>query len=350
MNSLAQARQRARHLTFDSIDGPPPQVFERFVEALNAEAQAKALPIVSREGTATYRVRAYLAAQISRGRTTIAWTFDIYEAGQQRALRLTGEEPAGKPGRDAWTVADAQLLRRIAQNGMAGVAELMNGTRPSEPPAQAPPRADRPWRTPWTAPAAGRLARRLPSAASKFFVHHQNGLILRRKTRLRHIASGSPSLISRWRNCAEIRESGLCRGASQDRHAEQCIHRFAGQDSDVSEERRHQVGRGQLQSRARQRHRRASANSAEQGDRPPLRGHGDLRRDPGKRPRLRRVRGPVDVVSRQRPPDGAADHHRRAAARFGAAHHGGASPISATRGRTAKSARARRSRQSSSPT
>jgi hypothetical protein len=137
MNSYAQGSSAT--LAFDSIDGPPPQVFERFVEALSAEAQAKALPIVSREGTATYRVRAYLAAQISRGRTSIAWTFDIYEAGQQRALRLTGEEVAGKPGRDAWTVADAQLLRRIAQNGMIGVAALMNGTREPEAPVQPAP-------------------------------------------------------------------------------------------------------------------------------------------------------------------------------------------------------------------
>lgn len=137
MGSFAQGSGAT--LTFDSIDGPPPQVFERFVEALNAEAQAKALPIVSRDGTATYRVRAYLAAQISRGRTTIAWTFDVYEAGQQRALRLSGEEPAGKPGRDAWTAADSQLLRRIAQNGMAGVASLMNGTQPEAPGQPASP-------------------------------------------------------------------------------------------------------------------------------------------------------------------------------------------------------------------
>lgn len=137
MGSFAQGSGAT--LAFDSIDGPPPQVFERFVEALSAEAQAKAVPIVSREGTATYRVRAYLAAQISRGRTTIAWTFDVYEAGQQRALRLTGEEPAGRPGRDAWSVADAQLLRRIAQNGMAGVAGLINGTRQPDTPAPASP-------------------------------------------------------------------------------------------------------------------------------------------------------------------------------------------------------------------
>lgn len=136
MGSFAQGSGAT--LAFNSIDGPPPQVFERFVEALNAEAHAKALPIVSRDGTATYRVRAYLAAQISRGRTTIAWTFDVYEAGQQRALRLSGEEPAGKSTRDAWMAADSQLLRRIAQNGMAGVAPLMNGTQP-EAPGQLPP-------------------------------------------------------------------------------------------------------------------------------------------------------------------------------------------------------------------
>jgi hypothetical protein len=138
VNSYAQQGSGAT-LAFDSIDGPPPQVFERFVEALNAEAQAKALPIVSRDGTATYRVRAYLAAQISRGRTSITWTFDVYESGQQRALRLTGEEVAGKPGRDAWTIADGQLLRRIAQNGMTGVAALMNGTREPEAPVQPAP-------------------------------------------------------------------------------------------------------------------------------------------------------------------------------------------------------------------
>lgn len=140
MNAMAQAGNGAT-VAFDSIDGPPPQVFERFVDALNVEAQGKALAVASRQGAATYRVRAYLAAQINQGRTTIAWVFDVYDGNQQRALRLSGEEAAGKPGRDAWTVADAQLLRRIAQNGMGGVAALMNGTLPTGAPAQpaAPP-------------------------------------------------------------------------------------------------------------------------------------------------------------------------------------------------------------------
>ena len=217
MDSFAQAPGASTTLTFDSIDGPPPQVFERFVEALNAEAQAKALPIVSREGTATYRVRAYLAAQISRGRTTIAWTFDIYEAGQQRALRLTGEEPAGKPGRDAWTVADAQLLRRIAQNGMAGVAAA-DEWNPAEPEAAATgrplARTGRGGRHAQAPQPAARTT--LAFRASKFFVHHQNGLILRRKTRLRHIASGSPLLDITLAKLRRNPRNRTCRRASQD--------------------------------------------------------------------------------------------------------------------------------------
>ena len=137
MDAMAQAGGGAT-LTFDSIDGPPPQVFQQFVEALNAEAQGRALPIASREGAATYRVRAYLAAQTVRGRTSIAWVFDVYDASQQRTLRLAGDEPAGRAGRDAWTGADPQMLRRIAQNGIGGVAALMNGGAPSPPPAPAP--------------------------------------------------------------------------------------------------------------------------------------------------------------------------------------------------------------------
>ena len=81
--------------------------------------------------------------------------------------------------------------------------------------------------------------------------------------------------------------------------------------------------------------RRLSQDPADQGRGAALRRHGDLRRDPGERARRRHVHHPVDVVSGQRPPDGAADHHRRAAALVGAAGSPRSSPISATPGRTA---------------
>lgn len=129
-------------VAFESIDGPPPQVFERMVSVLDSESKLRNLSIVSREGSAAYRVRSYLAAQVSRGRTTIAWVWDVYDRDQQRALRLSGEEPAGKGGRDAWAAADDLLLRRIAQAGLSGLSGMINGTAPADapPPAPAPGR------------------------------------------------------------------------------------------------------------------------------------------------------------------------------------------------------------------
>jgi hypothetical protein len=128
-------------VAFESIDGPPPQVFDRMVDVLDSESKLRNLSIVSREGSASYRVRGYLAAQVSRGRTVIAWVWDVYDRDQQRALRLSGAEPAGKAARDPWTAADDLVLRRIAQAGLSGLSGMINGTAPdAPPPAPAPGR------------------------------------------------------------------------------------------------------------------------------------------------------------------------------------------------------------------
>jgi hypothetical protein len=125
-------------VAFESIDGPPPQVFDRMVNVLDSESKLRNLSIVSREGAAAYRVRSYLSAQVSRGRTTIAWVWDVYDRDQQRALRLAGEEPAGKAGRDAWGAADDLVLRKIAQAGLSGLSGMINGTAPAEAPPPEP--------------------------------------------------------------------------------------------------------------------------------------------------------------------------------------------------------------------
>jgi hypothetical protein len=141
-NSFAMANNGGSNgstVAFESIDGPPPQVFDRMVGVLDSESKLRNLSIVSREGQASYRVRSYLSAQVIHGRTTIAWVWDIYDSSQQRALRLSGEEPAGKAGRDAWASADDLVLRRIAQAGFSGLSAMVNGTPPADSPPAAPP-------------------------------------------------------------------------------------------------------------------------------------------------------------------------------------------------------------------
>jgi hypothetical protein len=129
-------------VAFESIDGPPPQVFDRMVGVLDSESKLRSLSVVSREGTAAYRVRSYLSAQVVRGKTVIAWVWDVYDANQQRALRLSGEEPtAAKAGRDAtrdpWQAADDLVLRKIAQAGFSGLSNMINGG-PSDAPGSVP--------------------------------------------------------------------------------------------------------------------------------------------------------------------------------------------------------------------
>jgi hypothetical protein len=138
--SFAMASGGGSTVAFESIDGPPPQVFDRMVGVLDSESKLRNLSIVSREGSASYRVRSYLSAQVVRGKTMIAWVWDVYDANQQRALRLSGEEPAGKAGRDAWAAADDMVLRKIAQAGLSGLSSMINGAPADAPPAPAPAR------------------------------------------------------------------------------------------------------------------------------------------------------------------------------------------------------------------
>jgi hypothetical protein len=136
--AMADSSSTSTTVAFESIDGPPPQVFDRMVSVLDSESKLRNLSIVSRQGSASYRVRSYLAAEISRGRTVVAWVWDVYDRDQQRALRLSGEEPAGKAGRDAWAAVDDLVLRKIAQAGLSGLSAMVNGTGPADGPGPVP--------------------------------------------------------------------------------------------------------------------------------------------------------------------------------------------------------------------
>jgi hypothetical protein len=131
-------------VAFDSIDGPPPQIFDHMVSVLDSESKLRNLAIVSREGQASYRVRSYLAAAVDHGQVDIAWTWDVYDANHQRTLRLSGEEPAGYAGHDAWASADDLVLRKIAQAGFSGLTAMINGTPPDQTPPAARPDKDEP--------------------------------------------------------------------------------------------------------------------------------------------------------------------------------------------------------------
>lgn len=124
-----------RAIAFDSIDGPPPDVFRRLVAQLSTQAETRALPVVSRTSQASWRVRLYLAAHTQKKQAAISWVGDVYDARLNRAYRVAGEEPLGSSRKDVWALADNAVLARIAANSLDAI---MSGARNPAPADSAP--------------------------------------------------------------------------------------------------------------------------------------------------------------------------------------------------------------------
>jgi len=142
--SLLAGQPRGATVAFESIEGPPPAQFHTLVQNLNDEAQIRRLAVLSRETTSAYRVRGYFAAKVSKGQTTIAWVWDVFDGDERRALRINGEETSKGRQHDAWTAADDAMLRRIARTSMDQLAAFLTSPEaapngPSEPATTAEP-------------------------------------------------------------------------------------------------------------------------------------------------------------------------------------------------------------------
>ncbi|MDT3685846.1 MAG: hypothetical protein RO009_12500 [Pseudorhodoplanes sp.] len=127
-------------VAFESIDGAPPAVFQKLVQKLNDEANARHVPVVTREGYAPYRIRGYVAASVVKKQTVVSWVWDVYDGETRRAARLTGEEKAGPAGSDAWNAANNDaVLARVARSGMEQLAAFLGGpAAPAAAPAPTP--------------------------------------------------------------------------------------------------------------------------------------------------------------------------------------------------------------------
>ncbi len=127
--SVSQPRTTtATTFAFESIDGPPPDVFHSLVQALSVEAETQQVPVISREAAPGYRVRGYLSAHVLKNRksisTSIAWAWDVYDSDGNRVRRVAGEEKAGAATKNAWNAANSDVLRRIAKSSLEQLAGL----------------------------------------------------------------------------------------------------------------------------------------------------------------------------------------------------------------------------------
>jgi len=146
-----------RTVAFESIDGPPEQLFRKLVAQLNEEASARRVAIVSRQALAQYRIRGYLAAHVQGKNTSITWVWDVFDAEQERAVRFSGEVPGASSER-AWAAADDAVVTRIARDGMTRLAAFLASPGSVPPGEFSPPGEDASRPVASAAGAAGSLA------------------------------------------------------------------------------------------------------------------------------------------------------------------------------------------------
>lgn len=150
---------RGATVAFDSIDGPPREVFDRLVQDLNSEAQARRLAVVSRADSSAYRVRGYLVAGASPKQSSINWIWDVYDNRRQRVLRIAGEQTFKGKHRDAWQALDGAAVQKIAKDSMDQLAAFLTSPETSSP-APSPVAYDRE-----SSPEAAGIFRIFPASA-----------------------------------------------------------------------------------------------------------------------------------------------------------------------------------------
>ena len=124
---------RGASVAFESIEGPPRDIFDRLVQDLNTEAQSRQLAIVSRAGSSAYRVRGYLVAEASAKQSAVSWIWDVYDGRRQRVLRIAGEQTLKGKHSDVWQALDGAAVQKIAQESMGQLAAFLNSPAAAAP-------------------------------------------------------------------------------------------------------------------------------------------------------------------------------------------------------------------------
>ncbi|MBV9114022.1 MAG: hypothetical protein JOY67_14495 [Hyphomicrobiales bacterium] len=113
-------------IAVEAIEGPPAEVSGALNAALVQAAADHQVTLVDDSQAPRFRVKGYVTAGVAPdGKTALAYVWDVFDASNRRAQRVTGsEETAGDPA-DPWARLDATALKRIAGKSMDGIADFL---------------------------------------------------------------------------------------------------------------------------------------------------------------------------------------------------------------------------------
>jgi hypothetical protein len=125
-------------IAFESIEGAPAEVRAALAGELASAATARQVELVGTGNPARYRVRGYLKAEpTADGGTALAFVWDVFDAQQRRAQRVTGSSPIKAASKkNPWDGLDKEALARLAARSMDEIATFLAAgpaAAPSEP-------------------------------------------------------------------------------------------------------------------------------------------------------------------------------------------------------------------------
>jgi hypothetical protein len=113
-------------IAVEAIEGPPAEVTSALSAALVQAAADHQVSLVDDAQAPRFRVKGYVTAGVAPdGKTELAYVWDVFDASNRRAQRVTGtEEVTGDPA-DPWARLDDKALKRIAGKSMDGIADFL---------------------------------------------------------------------------------------------------------------------------------------------------------------------------------------------------------------------------------
>lgn len=110
-----------------SLNGAPQDVADRFTQAFAREAQGREIAMAPAT-SAHYIVRGYLDAAASANGAEITYVWDVFDAGKNRAQRVS--DSIRLPGRaaDPWSVVDDKALTSVAAKAADDLAAFLTNT------------------------------------------------------------------------------------------------------------------------------------------------------------------------------------------------------------------------------
>jgi hypothetical protein len=131
-------------ISVEAVEGPPDAVQSAFSAAFAQAAANHEVTIVDAGQAARFRLKGYLTADTAQdGKTALTYVWDVFDAANRRAQRVTGVEvTAGDPA-DPWSHVDDRALQRVAGKSMDGIADFLADAGRNAPTvaAQLSPRA-----------------------------------------------------------------------------------------------------------------------------------------------------------------------------------------------------------------